>query len=350
MFIHVKHISNSTPTYDPFEFNELISSLGKSCYLCFTVTIRSVNPKYFFSSGIYNQIQELINKLKIKDIFINTNISARHQSLLEKNLKCKITDRTQLILRLFELRAQSYEGKLQVTLANYAYLSTRLVKGWTHLERQRGGIGLRGGPGETQLEIDRRILNNKIKSIKDRISKLDKHRTVTQKKRSNIFKVNLVGYSNAGKSTLFEYLTKRKTYHDDRLFATLDPLSSKISNGSKKFILTDTVGFIEYLPDVLLDAFISTLREIELAQCIVHVVDSSNVRWSDHVLTVNETLKKLRIGSFNSIMVFNKCDCLTSDEISNIKTHYPDAFMISAETGEQVDILFDYILSQIEDI
>ena len=196
---------------DPFEFEELLNSSFIKINFCTTAILRSIHPKLYFAKGFFDWLQSFVKTHHVSHIYINDDLSARHQSQIEKTLCCSLIDRTQLILKLFESRARSYEGKLQVELAKLAYLSTRLVRGWTHLERQRGGIGVRGGPGETQLELDKRILNDRIKAIKEKLKKFNQHRIITQKNRTRVHKIHLVGYSNVGKSTLFEYIANKKT-------------------------------------------------------------------------------------------------------------------------------------------
>ncbi|MAH61434.1 MAG: GTPase HflX [Legionellales bacterium] len=347
LVIHVQDHSNIT--HDPFEFYELINSQEFAVFCSCRSVIRVQNSKRYFAKGFYDWLFDFVKIHDIRRILINTDISARHQSELERSLCLSIIDRTQLILMLFQSRARSYEGKLQVELAHLAYLSTRLVRGWTHLERQRGGIGIRGGPGETQLELDKRILNDNIKRIKIKLARFNTHRQLNQRSREHVYKVNLVGYSNAGKSTLFEMLTKKQTYHDDRLFATLDPISARIQYRDNKLIVTDTVGFISNLPETLMQAFLSTISEIKLSNQLLHIVDISNPLWKSHIKTVNDYLQQLDPELCKRVkLVFNQCDRVSKMYIDELSLMYPNAFFISALKSNEVKVLFDYLINQID--
>lgn len=342
-------MDHSSLTHDPKEFYDLIYSQNINVFCSCRSVIRVINPRRYFSKGFYDWLSDFVKLHSIQQILINTDMSARHQSELERSLCLNIIDRTQLILMLFQSRARSYEGKLQVELAHLAYLSTRLVRGWTHLERQRGGIGIRGGPGETQLELDKRILNDNIKKIKYKLARFNTHRQLNQKSRENVFKVHLVGYSNAGKSTLFEMLTKKQTYHDDRLFATLDPISARIQDRDNKLIVTDTVGFISNLPDSLMQAFLSTISEIKLSNQLLHVVDISNPLWKKHIQIVNHYLHQLDPTLCKKVkLVFNQCDRVSQSEIDELAYLYPNALFISALNAVEVKVVFDYLINQID--
>lgn len=306
--IHVGLKSLHGFSYNPNEFNLLVNSAGIKSWSCWTVKIGNPNKKYFLGTGLIEELKIYCQRYQQKKIIINTVLSPKHQSELEKFLCVEIMDRNQLILELFSQRAHSYEGKLQVELAKLAYLSTRLVRGWTHLERQRGGVGLRGGPGETQLEIDKRLLATRINRCKQKLNKFQKHRETTLKNRKEIFSVNLIGYTNAGKSTLFELLTKKACYHDDRYFATLDPLSASLSIDKHKLVLTDTVGFIEHLPDSLLSAFKATLSEICLANLLCVVIDVSDPNYKNQIETIEKILSDLNTKDIPRYYLFNKID------------------------------------------
>lgn len=310
--VNLKHLHGLS--YNPYEFNLLVNSAGISAWSCWSIKITNPNKKYFLGTGLIEELKYYCQRHKQKKIIINTVLSPKHQSELEKYLCVEIMDRNQLILELFSQRAHSYEGKLQVELAKLAYLSTRLVRGWTHLERQRGGVGLRGGPGETQLEIDKRLLATRINRCKQKLEKFQKHRETTLKRRKNTFSVSLIGYTNAGKSTLFELLTKKKCYHDDRYFATLDPLSANLSIDAHKLVLTDTVGFIEHLPDPLLSAFKATLSEISLANLLCIVIDVSDSNYINQIDTIETILNDLKTTDIPRYYIFNKIDRLQSSD------------------------------------
>ena len=306
--VHVGLKSLHGFSYNPNEFNLLVASAGIKPWSCWSIKIGNPNKKYFLGTGLLEELKIYCERYHQKKLIINTVLTPKHQSELEKYLCVEIMDRNQLILELFSQRAHSYEGKLQVELAKLAYLSTRLVRGWTHLERQRGGVGLRGGPGETQLEIDKRLLATRINRCKQKLNKFQKHRETTLKRRKNIFSVNLIGYTNAGKSTLFEFLTKKACYHDDRYFATLDPLSASLSIDEHKLVLTDTVGFIEHLPDPLLSAFKATLSEISLANLLCIVIDVSDPNFINQIETIEGILSDLDATHIPRYYLFNKID------------------------------------------
>lgn len=344
--IHVHLNSAYGHCYNVNEFGLLVTSAGFVPWCCWRIKVHRPNKKHFIGSGITESLKVFCQENSIHKLLINSVLSPKHQSELEKLLCVKIMDRNQLILELFSQRAHSYEGKLQVELANLAYLSTRLVRGWTHLERQRGGVGLRGGPGETQLEIDKRLLAKRIHRVQSKLTKFQKHRETTLKKRKDVFTVNLIGYTNAGKSTLFELLSKKQCYHDDRLFATLDPLSASVYTNEHKWVLTDTVGFIEYLPDPLLSAFKATLSEIAMADLLCIVIDVSDANYEAHKKTIETILEELNTQHIPRCYVYNKIDLINSDELSiQIEDH--DACYISAINNQGIDRLRHYIFEYI---
>ena len=271
---------------------------------------------------------------------------ASQERNLEKILCCPVIDRTRLILDIFAKRAQSAAGKLQVELAQLNHLSTRLVRGWTHLERQKGGIGLRG-PGEKQLETDRRLLGIRIKTIKARLKKIEVQRAVNRKSRMKSAKtVALVGYTNAGKSTLFNAITSSETYVADQMFATLDPLFRPLKSANKKqVIVSDTVGFIRGLPETLIQAFLSTLEELNSADLILHVLDVSDQNIYENKHSVEEMLKKINAHNVPVINVCNKIDLVRSkSEIFSID----DAVQVSAQSGAGLDELTKYVTKKLE--
>lgn len=300
------------------------------------------DPSTFVGSGKLNEIEQIVLKTKAAAIVFNHDLSPAQQRDISQRLKCYVVDRTSLILDIFAQRAKSHEGKLQVELAQLEHLSTRLIRGWTHLERQKGGIGLRG-PGETQLETDRRLIKKRVKLLKDKLSILQRQRAVQRKsrQRKDVFTVSLVGYTNAGKSTLFNRLTRAQTYAADQLFATLDTTSRKLFlTEGKTVVISDTVGFIRELPHTLVAAFRATLEETVQADVLLHVIDASSSHRDEQVDEVNKILKEIGANAIPQILVFNKIDLMESgkscarDEygrISNIR--------ISAKTGEGIELV-----------
>lgn len=275
-------------------------------------------------------------------IIFNHDITAAQQRNLESKLGCRVVDRSALILDIFALRAKSHEGKLQVELAQLQHLSTRLVRGWTHLERQKGGIGLRG-PGEKQLETDRRLLGERVKLLKDRLSKLERQRSVRRRarERREVLTVSLVGYTNAGKSTLFNALTKAGAYAADQLFATLDTTSRRLFLGEVgNIVLSDTVGFIRDLPHSLVAAFHATLEETVSADLLLHVVDSASEDREGQIAAVNAVLNEIGAGSIPQIQVWNKIDAtLAGPEVQRDACGNISRVLLSARTGEGLDLL-----------
>jgi GTP-binding protein HflX len=255
----------------------------------------SPDPKTFAGKGKVQEISALLAATEADLVIFNHELSPAQERNLERALNCRVIDRTSLILDIFALRAQSAEGKLQVELAQLEHLSTRLVRGWTHLERQRGGIGLRG-PGETQLETDRRLLGNRVKTLKERLDRLSRQRDVQRKARGrrDVLSVSLVGYTNAGKSTLFNALTKAGVYAANQLFATLDTTSRKLwVEGAGSIVISDTVGFIRDLPHSLVAAFHATLEATAEADLLLHVVDSASPARDDQIADVNKVLAEI---------------------------------------------------------
>ena len=266
--------------------------------------------KAFIGSGKLEEIAERVRQLEIDVVLFNHALSPSQERNLESALKCRVLDRTGLILDIFAQRAQSHEGKLQVELAQLKHLSTRLVRGWTHLERQKGGIGLRG-PGETQLETDRRLLGKRIKYLNARLTKVARQREQGRQARTkaDIPTVSLVGYTNAGKSTLFNALTEADVYSADQLFATLDPTLRKLElSDSQTVILADTVGFVRHLPHDLVAAFRATLVETREADLILHVVDSADENRQEKIEAVNRVLEEVGAGDLPQLLVYNKTD------------------------------------------
>ena len=331
---------------DNDEFISLVLSTGSVISGITHINVRTYNRNTLIGKG---KIEEL--KAKVIDecfdlIIFSNDLHATQERNLEKILKCPVIDRTRLILDIFAKRAQSSAGKLQVELAQLNHLSTRLVRGWTHLERQKGGIGLRGGPGEKQLETDRRLLGIRIKSIKQRLEKIQVQRTVNRKSRKKSAKtIALVGYTNAGKSTLFNALTTANAYVADQMFATLDPLFRPLKlNNSSDLILSDTVGFIRDLPDTLVEAFLSTLEEVSNADLIIHVLDGSCRNLYENKHSVETVLRKINAGNIPIINVCNKIDLIQNQtELFSIK----DAIKISAKDREGLDPLVERISQEL---
>lgn len=325
------------------ELRQLVTSAGMSIRA--TVEGRRPKPdaKYFIGSGKADELAFTIKSTEARVAVFNHDLSPSQQRNLEQLLECRVIDRTGLILDIFALRAQSHEGKLQVELALLEHLSTRLVKGWTHLERQKGGIGMRGGPGETQLELDRRMLRVRIKSLREKLLKLKKTRGLQRRarKRSQVLSVSLVGYTNAGKSTLFNRLTQSGVYAADQLFATLDTTSRKLYiPESGPVVLSDTVGFIKHLPHALVEAFGATLEEAVQADLLLHVVDAASKNRDEQIAQVNLVLHEIGATDVRQVLVLNQIDRLgmepglERDEYGRIRT-----IKISAITGAGIDLV-----------
>jgi GTP-binding protein HflX len=278
------------------------------------VTLRDTpDPKYFIGKGKLDELKSTVLAIEADLILFNHDLSPSQERNIERSVKKRVLSRTGLILEIFAKRARTFEGKLQVELAQLEHQSTRLVRGWTHLERQKGGIGLRGGPGETQLEVDRRLLRKRIKEIEKRLEKIRNQRRQSrhQRIRAGILNVSLVGYTNAGKSTLFNTLTGAKVWVANQLFATLDPTLRAVEVPELgKVILTDTVGFIRELPHSLVDAFRATLEEIGQASLLLHVVDATDPRLNDNIHQVNQVLTEIGAHDIEQLLVFNKADLL----------------------------------------
>jgi len=279
---------------------------------------RAPDPALFVGSGKADEIKLLVQALGAAEVLFDQAISPAQQRNLERFLGVAVNDRTLLILEIFAQRARSHEGKLQVEMARLQYLSTRLVRRWSHLERQRGGVGHRGGPGETQIELDRRMLSDSIKRTRERLEKVKKQRSTQrrQRERRNAFNVSLVGYTNAGKSSLFNALVKARAYAADQLFATLDTTTRQLYLGdaSTSVSLSDTVGFIRDLPHNLVDAFAATLQEAVDADLLLHVVDAANPGYFEQINEVQRVLHDIGAAQVPQILVFNKLDALDADK------------------------------------
>lgn len=331
------------------EFKELALSANAEVLDCVLGTRATPDAKYYVGKGKAEEISQLVKALNAELVLVNHELSPSQERNLETLFECRVVGRSGLILDIFAQRARTFEGKLQVELAQLQHLSTRLIRGWTHLERQKGGIGLRG-PGETQLETDRRLLRDRIRAINKRLEKVrcsrDQNRQARRK--AALSTVSLVGYTNAGKSTLFNALTGERIYVADQLFATLDPTMRKLDlPGSSAAILADTVGFIRDLPHHLVDAFRATLEETQQADLLLHVIDISDPHWRDTVFAVQKVLDDLEVNDIPIIQVFNKID-LQEGWLPKIDYNEGSCKVwISAESGLGLDLLKEAIAAQL---
>lgn len=294
------------------EFSELAISTGVKLVTSITGTRLTPDPKYFIGRGKLAEIEAVIAENEVDVVLFNHTLSPAQERNLERILSCRVLDRTGVILDIFAQRARSFDGKLQVELAQLKHLSTRLIRGWTHLERQKGGIGLRG-PGETQLETDRRLIGGRIKAINKRLSKVTQQRELSRKarNRAQLPLISVVGYTNAGKSTLFNSLTKASVLAADQLFATLDTTLRRMTlPNNSAIILADTVGFIQQLPHNLIAAFRATLDETREADLLLHIVDASDTERQLRIEQVNEVLTEIGAAEVPQIIVYNKIDKL----------------------------------------
>ncbi len=306
---------------------------------------RAPDPALFVGSGKADEIKMLAQSSGAAEILFDQSLSPAQQRNLERHLGLPVNDRTLLILEIFAQRARSHEGKLQVELARLQYLSTRLVRRWSHLERQSGGIGMRGGPGETQIELDRRMIGEAIKRTKERLEKVKKQRATQrrQRERRDTFSISLVGYTNAGKSSLFNGLVKARAYAADQLFATLDTTTRQLYLGEagRSVSLSDTVGFIRDLPHGLVDAFAATLQEAADADLLLHVVDASNPSHPEQIASVLGVLKDIGADQVPQILVFNKLDAMDPAAVPHLLSDSMELdgasvsrIYVSAKTGE----------------
>ena len=328
------------------EFVELARSAGADIVDQIVAARRRPDPRYFIGKGKLDDLCASVQKHAADLVISSAALTPSQERNLERRLKCRVLDRAGLILDIFAQRARSFEGKLQVELAQLRHLSTRLVRGWTHLERQKGGIGLRG-PGETQLESDRRIIGGRIRQLNAQLQHVDARRTMNRQNRvrAEVPTVALVGYTNAGKSTLFNALTDASVYVEDQLFATLDPTVRRVElpNG-REIVLADTVGFVRDLPHELIAAFRSTLQEAREADLILHLIDASDANRWQRVRQVNSVLKQLDADRVPQIRVYNKIDKLErKPRVASNQSGGSRAVWISAVTGEGVPLLLEAI-------
>lgn len=320
------------------ELSLLAQTAGLNPVAKLTCKRRAPDAALFVGSGKADEIKLLATQLGAVEILFDQSLSPAQQRNLERHLELPVNDRTLLILEIFGQRARSHEGKLQVELARMQYLSTRLVRRWSHLERQSGGIGMRGGPGESQIELDRRMIGDNIKKIKERLVKVKRQRQTQrrQRERRDAFNISLVGYTNAGKTTLFNALVKARAYAADQLFATLDTTTRQLYLGEagRSVSLSDTVGFIRDLPHGLIDAFQATLQEAVDADLLLHVVDAASPNFLDQIAEVQRVLTEIGAADVPQILIFNKIDAL---KVENQPRQIEDSFELD---GVQIPRIF----------
>ncbi len=328
------------------EFKELVTTAGADIFDVITSSKQSIDPKFYIGSGKAEELKHAVKVHEADVVIVDASLSPVQERNLEAFVKARVLDRRTLILDIFAQRARSYEGQLQVELAQLKHMSTRLVRGWTHLERQKGGIGMRG-PGETQLETDRRLLNARVKSLNAKLDKVMRQREQgrKQRKKSGTKMLALVGYTNAGKSTLFNLLTEAGVYAEDQLFATLDPTVRQLTViPGCKAVISDTVGFVRDLPHELVAAFRATLQEAVDADLLLHVIDDSNPEHRDHMAEVYKVLDELHIESVPVVEIFNKIDQSGHPEqLQKSQSDSPDKVWISAHKNKGIDLLLKAI-------
>jgi GTP-binding protein HflX len=342
------------------ELGLLAESGGLQPVARLTCKRKAPDPALFVGSGKADEIRALAQMHGATEVLFDQALSPAQQRNLERHIGLPVNDRTLLILEIFAQRARSHEGKLQVELARLQYLSTRLVRRWTHLERQTGGIGLRGGPGETQIELDRRMIGEAIKRTKERLVKVKKQRNTQrrQRERNQTFKMSLVGYTNAGKSTLFNALVKARAYAADQLFATLDTTTRQLYLGEagRMVSLSDTVGFIRDLPHGLVEAFQATLQEATEADLLLHVVDASNPEFPEQMAEVQKVLAEIGAQDLPQLLVFNKLDALPPqrmpldlEDVYEVDGTPVPRIFVSARTGQGLDLLRRALARTVQD-
>ena len=348
-----------TPHFDAelHELGLLAETAGLTPVARIVCKRKAPDAALFVGSGKADEIKELVLMHGATEILFDQSLSPAQQRNLERHMEVAVNDRTFLILEIFAQRARSHEGKLQVELARLQYLSTRLVRRWSHLERQSGGIGMRGGPGETQIELDRRMIGDSIKRTRERLEKVKRQRGTQrrQRQRRDVFTISLVGYTNAGKSTLFNALVKARAYAADQLFATLDTTTRQLylgdnQGGGRSVSISDTVGFIRDLPHGLIDAFQATLQEAADASLLLHVVDAANDNYLEQMDEVYKVLAEIGADKVPQVLVFNKFDAMLEDKkplqmqdtfsIDGVDT---PRFFVSAQTGEGIASLRSYL-------
>jgi GTP-binding protein HflX len=342
------------------ELGLLAQTAGLTPVARITCKRKAPDAALFVGSGKADEIKELAVLHGAQEILFDQSLSPAQQRNLERHMGLPVNDRTLLILEIFAQRARSHEGKLQVELARLQYLSTRLVRRWSHLERQSGGIGMRGGPGETQIELDRRMIGESIKRTRERLEKVKRQRSTQrrQRHRRDAFTISLVGYTNAGKSTLFNAMVKARAYAADQLFATLDTTTRQLYLGGKEGLgrsvsLSDTVGFIRDLPHGLIDAFQATLQEAADATLLMHVVDASNPNFPEQMDEVQKVLAEIGAADVPQVLVFNKLDAMAPEQLPvSLHDQYivdgrvMERFFVSAHTGEGLPALREFLAQE----
>ena len=340
------------------ELSQLAITAGLTPISKITCKRKAPDAALFVGSGKADEIKFMAEQLGAQEVLFDQSLSPAQQRNLERHLGLPVNDRTLLILEIFAQRARSHEGKLQVELARLQYLSTRLVRRWSHLERQQGGIGMRGGPGETQIELDKRMIGDAIKRTKERLLKVKKQRSTQrrQRDRRNAFNVSLVGYTNAGKSSLFNSLVKARAYAADQLFATLDTTTRQLYLGEagRTASVSDTVGFIRDLPHGLIDAFQATLQEAVDADLLLHVVDAANPNFPEQMAEVKRVLQEIGADTVPQWFIFNKIDMLPAERQPLVfQDHYevdgialPRIFL-SAQTGKGLSSLREMLGNEV---
>ncbi|HEY6530447.1 MAG TPA: ribosome rescue GTPase HflX [Cellvibrionaceae bacterium] len=350
VLVHIDFNRDDEPN-DPREFEELALSAGGDPVAFITGTRDVPSAKFFVGTGKLAEIKAQVQEHGAQLVVFNHSLSPSQERNLERELNCRVIDRTGLILDIFAQRARTHEGKLQVELAQLHHMSTRLVRGWTHLERQGGGIGLRG-PGETQLETDRRLLRGRITMLEKRLEKVRKQREQGRRSRmrADIPTVSLVGYTNAGKSTLFNSITKAGVYAENQLFATLDPTMRRVEiPGLGKVILADTVGFMSHLPHKLVDAFRATLEEAASADLLLHVIDAADPERNRNIEQVEKVLEEIHAFDIPRLNLYNKIDLLQEldPRVDVDEAEAPLAVWLSAQAGTGIDLLTQAIAQKL---
>ena len=365
---HEQGLEKSMDYLDELAF--LTMTAGGTVTKTFTQKLNNPNPKTFIGEGKINEIREYIKENNIQTVIFDDELSATQERNISKIFNCKILDRTNLILDIFAQRAKTSYAKTQVELAQCQYLLPRLKGMWTHLERQKGGIGMRG-PGETEIETDRRIVRNKISLLKNKIKAIDKQMHVQRGNRGKLVRVAIVGYTNVGKSTLMNLLCKSKVFAEDKLFATLDTTVRKLVIGNLPFLISDTVGFIRKLPTQLVESFKSTLDEVREADLLLHVIDITHSNFEEHKQSVEKILSEIKSLNKPTLLVFNKIDNYQAVEIEaddliteRTKKHYTldqwkktwmnelgeNVIFISAKDKKNIDDLKELMYSKVREI